>query len=299
MGTTSFAALVGLLGILVPIRDPETYKILFKKPQKGDTALVTRQEQQNVTVTVAGANIPVPANKEKAHYVYQETILEITPGKRKPTRLRRQYQKAEVKADGQTRGLAYQGKTVLIEKKDAKYHFRIEGGQALTGADAQYLDREFNQSPETQIDFNQLVLPGKPVRIKESWAINVKALARDLEKLVYLEVDAAKSSGKGKLVRVYHKGGRRFGVMEMHLELTGKALKIGEIKLDLNAGSRMNLKLALDVCIDGSCDLGVVEVKMDCNMTATLPAGVGQNPMDKVTMIAQATHRESHQEAKK
>src|SRR5262249_26891361 len=147
------------------------------------------------------------------------------------------------------------------EKKDGKYHFQIEDGKELTGKDVEHLDREFNKERDTQLDFNRLILPKKAVRVKESWAIDVAALAKDLEKLTYLEIDAGKSSAKGKLIRVYRKGGRLFGVLEMNMVITGKAIKMQELKIDLKPPCKLNLKVTLDVCIDGSRDLGMVEAK--------------------------------------
>jgi hypothetical protein len=210
--------------------------------------------------------------------------------------LRRRYDKAEVKNDGQTRELPYHGKNLLIEKKDSKYRFLIEDGKEVTGKDAEHLDREFNRERDTQLEFNRLILPKKAVRVKESWAIGVAALAKDLEKLTYLEMDPGKSSARGKLVRVYRKGGRLFGVLEMNMVIAGKAIKMGDVRIDLKPPCKLNLKVTLDVCIDGSRNLGVVEAKTDLSLEATLPVG---NPGTKVSMTLQGSFRETHQEVKK
>jgi hypothetical protein len=298
MVKTACLLAAGLLGVLVPVRSPETYTIRFKKAQKGDCTLVTKHEEQKTQVQFAadGANGQSQETSETADYVYRETILEIPEGKDRPTRLRRQYTKAEVKTGGKAQVLAYQGKTVLIEKKDGKYQFRIEEGKALTGKEAEYLNREFNRTEEIPVDFNRLLLPRKAVRVKESWPIDLDTLTRTLGKAIPLEFDRAKSSGTGRLLRVYHKGRRLFGEFDLRMELAGKSIKMGDTTIPLKPPCKLTLTAKMDACIDGSQDVGTVHGKMDFHLAAALPLGENKN---KVTMTAQATFRESHQVPRK
>src|SRR5207249_2329609 len=137
------------------------------------------------------------------HNVYRETVLDRQPGQRRPTRLRRQYEKAVVWTEGKQTVLPYQGKTALIESREGVYVFSIEGGRPLADEADRLLDREFNR--EDDLDLQRLILPERAVRLDQAWTIDMTPIAGAWERNTMMRVDAAKSTGTGRLTKVYQK----------------------------------------------------------------------------------------------
>jgi hypothetical protein len=176
--------------------------------------------------------------------------LEQKAGQR-ATRLKRKYEKATVTADGETKTLPYEGKTVLIEKKGEKYTFRIEGGDELSGADARELDSQFNQwGTVSDEQMEKAILPNKAVKVNEEWQLDPAALAQAFKDAV--ELDPAKTSGMGRLERAYKKGGRQFGVLVFRLKIAPRALLEKGKRVPLEPGAAWTTNVRWDVCIDGS-----------------------------------------------
>jgi hypothetical protein len=267
---------VGLLGSPAGVRAEEAYTIKVKQGAKGDRALVESQESEKTQVKVLDATGNAVEDKEEKKVTvlkYRQTILEIPDAKKQPTRLRRQYDKARLTKDGDTQTLAYEGKTVLIEKKDGKYRFQIEGGDELTGKDAELLDKEFNKENDTKSELEKAFLPSKAVRVNETWKIDAKAfkaLAKGEDD--ELPVDFDKAVGTGKLVRAYRKDGHQFGVMEYHIDLPFKGT-LGKAKIEVGAGTRMTLQIKVDGCIDGQLDAGTADITTKLDLTGTVKEG--------------------------
>src|SRR4051794_23339335 len=142
-----WVAAFALLTASAGAQDDKAYSIKFRKPADGETSLVQKSEKGDEDLKIADNNgnpLKDEAKKTEKTFVYRETVL-ARKGTARPTRLKRAYQKAELTANGETKALPYQGKTLLIEKKDGKYAFHIEGGDELTGDDAKHLDEEFNK----------------------------------------------------------------------------------------------------------------------------------------------------------
>jgi tetratricopeptide (TPR) repeat protein len=205
-------------------------------------------------------------------YAYQETVLEKLPEK-KPTRLRRAYDLAEVTKGDDKQTLPYQGKTVLIEKKGERYQFQIEGGEELTGNDAEFLEKEFNRKKGDELDFEKILIPKKPVRVQESWELDTDALCKDLEKASNVEVDRARSKAIAKLVKAYQQSGRQFGIIDVHLEFQIKAVKMGEVKISLDPAVPYVADATMDACIDGSLNGGALKFTIHLDGQGELAQG--------------------------
>jgi hypothetical protein len=166
----STVAAVGLLAGSVRAGDQQTYTIKLKKPGEGTVERVETTEATDTKIKVTDAKGNVVEDKDQKsgyRYVYTLTVLEKKAGAKKPTRLKRKYDKAREIAGGKTTTLPYEGKTVLIEKKEDKYTFRIEGGEELTGKDAKYLDSEFNKKGQSDDAMQRVMLPKKAVKLNE------------------------------------------------------------------------------------------------------------------------------------
>jgi hypothetical protein len=269
---TMLALLLG--GFAVSAAGEEAHAIKLKKLEKGDVAIVLVKHDQawrpvkpaanelkppakelkelpkeeavpekveEPKGAVKGGDVKPRAGREGGVFLFEETVLEVEAGKR-PTRLQRRYEQAVTKKDGKETALPYEWKTVVIEKKDDKYRY-LSDGTEVTGENARALDEEFARGPSPW-DMNELLLPKKAVRVDEAWTIATEPYVKEMEGQK-LKVDAAKSTGKGKLLKVYDKDGRRFGVIEARLEFP--LMTPGE-----ENGVPMVVDVTLDLCIDGS-----------------------------------------------
>src|SRR5262249_57996796 len=106
----------------------------------------------------SGKSVQNQAQKTAQRFVYRDTILEKRPQDKRPTRLEREYERAEIAVPGKTQPFAYQGRTILIEKQEGVYRFHIKGGEELSEQDAFYLHREFNDAQPGKID-EEMFLP--------------------------------------------------------------------------------------------------------------------------------------------
>ncbi len=231
--------------------DANTIKL--KMAGVGDVVLVERTSTlttETKMIDATGKTVSADKEKDTESYVYRETILAEEAGK-PPTKIRRQYDKAQVKEGDKTTDLPYAGKTLLIErKKDGKFHFQIEGGMEVTGDDASTLDSEFNASDEFR-DFEQHFLPEQPVKAEEGWKLDMAPIVRLLDQSNDFEGDASKVRGTGKLVKVYPKGDRRFGRFLVHYEFPLKSTGSGKDKQETLDGSALTDDIDMDACIDG------------------------------------------------
>jgi hypothetical protein len=257
-------------------QDSTAYPIAIKEAGKGDVRL--SDVSQN---TVSSTKIVNLTNnqllQEKAtsngqHCVYRETVLDRQAGQRQSTRLRRDYQKAVVWTDGKPSVLSCQGKGVLIEKKEGVYRFSVEGGALREDEAARLLDREFNR--EDDLDLQRLILPGRPVRLDETWTIDMAPVARAWQSTTAMAI-AARSTGTGRLAKVYRKDDRLFGVMAFRLEMPIASLGV-EKSVRPDTGARVLMDVTLDCCIDGSSSSGTLRASFWVDGTATVPAGDGQ-----------------------
>lgn len=227
-----------------PGGDPnKTYTIKFREKQAGDRfeVRVSARHKSETSGTVNGQAM----NKEDVETVeteFTETIDERPEGSKKPTKMTREYRRAEYTEKGKTKTMPYATKTLTIEKGPAGYLFRIKGGALLVGPDAKKLVAEFAKEKD---DVEEEMLPKGPVKLNEAWKIDLKRVMKDATDKT---VDLDKSFAEGKLVRAYTKDGRQFGVIEFRIDRVAPAA-VG------NSGT-IKLAMTYDGCIDGSVTEG-------------------------------------------
>ena len=240
---------VALFAAAVAAQDAVEIKI--DKPKVGDKVKVTVNEkaESKMTISFGGKDMAKNETKTKS-VVYTDKVLAVGDGARRPTKLERTYEKAELGADGKSATLSVEGKTVVIEKKGDKYAFTVDGKE-LTGDAAKLLGDEFNK--EDKDDPRTLMLPGKPVKPGDTWKIDAEKLTKGLGK--DLVVDKSKIEATGKLVKAYKQDGKQFGVLE--LKITAPISDVGgKAMLKVKEGSTVTVTLTGDGVIDGSSPQG-------------------------------------------
>ena len=280
--------LVGGLGVLtLPAsgRDEPTYAIMLKKEAAGDRTKVASTDAGDVRfrLEVMGQELD-KGEKKTLRQVYTEEIVEKPAGAKKPTKLARTYQTATATKDGKRTTHIYQGKTVRIEKKGEKYVFTADGTE-ITGDDAEELESEFNKKDDIPLDDEDL-MPDKPVKVNETWTVDAKKITAAFEGGGLFTLDPAKTKVTGKLVKVYDKGGKRFGVIELTMTLAVKELKIDNQELPMKPGSKVTAATTFDLCIDGTAHAGTEKSAMTFDLHGEVPNGTiavtGTVKLDKV-----------------
>lgn len=236
----------------------DTYTIKLKQSAKGDVGQLTKDETEdnNVTVSKGGQVLQQMKNARKETVKYKEEIIEKEQGK-PATKLRRTYDKAVATVDGKDMDLPYNGKVLLIEKKDGKYSFQIEKGDVLKEKDVPGLVKEFSKDDDEE-KIQELFVPKKAVAAGDTWKIDKDALKALLGKDTGgIKFDADKATATGKLLKAYKKDDKQFGVMQYDIDLPLDSLQ----GMAFEKGAKMTVSLTVDVCIDGSSDAGTVKSK--------------------------------------
>jgi hypothetical protein len=279
-------------------KDTTSYEIKIRKESKGDKALIVKEDNGTVNSTIkdlGGKFLMEEKKNEKngSSYKYVEEILE-KEGTARATRVRRTYQKAEKTENGMTRTLALQGKTILIEKKGPSYTISVEGGMELPPEDAKSLAKEFNK-PESEFDYETFFLPKKAVTVGESWKIDPEPLIKDaLSGDNPMSLDPAKTTCTGKLIKVYKKDGKTFGVLEIKMDFAILSMGKPPSVVPLKEGSRFSITMNLDQCIDGTSQNGSSTGSMTMILNAVVPAPDGKQVVRNfdVRGIMSASHED-------
>jgi hypothetical protein len=263
---------------------PATYTIKLKRfPDVGKSVVITGTEKITGTVKVTDSTGKVlNEGKEKADEVsekkYTQTILEGDGAR--PRKYKEEYEKAI--AHSAPRPL--QGRTVVYELKGDKYEVTVEGEPALDAKDLKELTDKANKP-----DLNAAVTPKNPVKTGETWPIDVQVLAKALGE--GQDLDAAQSKADAKLVRVYDKDGKRFGVIELHLKAAFKSMQ----GMAFDPPLVIEMQGTLDTAIDGSGTAG----KMTMNGKINGKGQAGKAPMTVTVEMANNMVAEQERSAEK
>jgi hypothetical protein len=282
------------------------YRLNFKEHADiGKPAVIEKKETVKSRSKLVGIEpkTVLEDNKEEqtTSSKYQETMLEAAKDG-DPIRLRRKYELAQTTADGKTTDFPWHGKTILIEKENGQFRFSIDGGNELTGKNAEPLAGEF-ASRQSSLS-NELISPDKAVRLNESHEIGPKDLLKVFGGSIGagIKLDGEKARGSWKLTRVYKKEGRQFGVVDLLadlpiLEMTSspqadpKAVE----KLAMRPGAKMTFHAVIDGCIDGSAATANNEVDMEINGTAIVPSA--DNPKFDLILSIKTTTKATAEES--
>jgi hypothetical protein len=271
----------------------EAITIKLKELGEGEAALIKKKETITTKVKVSDGNGNLVVDKKEIKteiQEYKETIHKRQAGK-SATKLERVYSKAQLTQDDESSDAPLHGKTVFIEKKGEEYTFTYEGGGEVTGKALDALMKDFSKKREDSAELEKLVLPKGAVKVGQTWKIEMPKIVEDLSKQGAMEVDAAKSTGQGTLVKAYKKNGRQFGEMKFKMEMPVMKIGKGVEQLKFTAGAKIALDLTIDACIDGTADAGSMKMKMI--MTGMADVGGGATVMLDVLVDAAQTQEEA------
>jgi hypothetical protein len=244
-----------VLAVVLPAGAAEDrYTIKIKNyPDVGQGIAHRETDRQSSVIRVLNSdgkvvqeNKPVEVSEEQ----YTTTILEM--GDNWPTRYRRVYDKAVFGNGTESKQRSYQGRSILFEFRQGKFNLKVEDKGMVSKGDLHAL--AVRAAGEVFSGLDEVFLPGRAVKIDESWPVDGKVLMRgfgDNGKL-----DLAKSSGQAKLVKVYSKDGMQFGIIEFDLKLAYPSMD--DFTFDPPALFEVNG--TLETAIDGSSAAGTLKV---------------------------------------
>lgn len=271
MSRMSWIALVSVA--LCPLAAPgQEYAIKLAKPGPGDQfqVKVDNATETDFKLLDAGGQAVMEKKETKGHtLIFRETGVERGAAGGDLVKLKRSYKKAQRTIDGDRRTLPFQGETVLIEKKGDAFIFQIEGGETVEGDDAKELHEEFNKGAVGKLF--ELFLPKKTVKVNEAWKFDVGLLVKEFTKDGKIEIDPAKSTGSGKLLKAYQKNGKQFGVLELTVTMAVTHLINDGNKTPTKQG-KIVIKLETDGAIDGSLDQSQMKATFDGDIRGEINA---------------------------
>jgi hypothetical protein len=282
--------IVALLAAVSARAADETYKLKLKAHLDAGQSQVLRETSTDKTRMIVrddqGKEVNRENNTEKTELEYTVTMLERKGDK--AAKYKRVYKKSATVVNNKRTPHSYEGRTVLFELKGGKYEVRAEGKPELNPKDLAKLVKEANKNLKGDLD--QLMIPDRPVKVGEGWVMaeeSIKKLGDDLG-----EVDPKKSSGKGKLLKVYKKGGKTWGVMEIKMSFAVK--KIEGVVLD--PPGALHMKGTLDTPIDGSSTAGTMKTSFRMTGKAKVKMADGSTVIVEMDTEASGTTEKEDKE---
>jgi hypothetical protein len=233
-------------------RAQDTYTLKLKVAVQGDTYLFRHIDKIKTTSKVVddNGNSTKGVNDTRSKsFAYVESILQKPADQALPTALRRGYKTAVVNWNDRQQTLPMEGKAILIDRKDDKYSYKLDGGGDLSAEDTAELDLDFTKRTFNFPDRD--IMPKKAVKLNDSWTVDPAAVLKGMAKEEQEKFELDKAKLTAKLVKVYDKNNSRFGTIEFQFDLplavgveVGRGFKI--------LGGKLVLQGTFDGCIDGS-----------------------------------------------
>jgi hypothetical protein len=260
-------SLIGL-GCIGPALTEETYRIRLRAvPDVGksiDVKAESYEDLNGLATDEKGKEVKKVQIKTGARQEYTEMVEKVEKGQ--PVKFHRVYHKARVRFEMKKKyeKAPYEGKKVLFVKKAKGWQVTDQGGKELPDGSGEVLGV---QAELGHLNWILPLLPDKAVKVGETWAVDDKMVRAML--LATLppaareeKVDVKGTKGSGKLVKVYRKGKRVFGVLEISADVGLKPPITEAEAAKATVTFKSILKASVDAVIDGS--------DTECNYSLTL-----------------------------
>ena len=248
--------------------DPNGYTLDIADPEVGTPMRGSMLIDMKVTQSVSGKMSKNETKTMRDEFTFRETVLERSPGSRKPNRSTILIDKWESSQESfSDKGVRDRivGKTIQAVKMGNEFQFTRPDGSPIDPNVKIYLNKMFTKLYESvgMSDF----LPGKTVKRGDSWDISIAKLSKVTNDTGMMKMDEKLSKGTGKLVGVSTQDGRKYGRLEI------KALMIpAEIAgMKMKEGGKIEVNYTLDACIDGTKHDVKVDGKIVSQMEFSIP----------------------------
>ena len=287
----------GLLAVAQGAPAPEPVTIKFKANGEGETAVVSSTVTLKHTAKYTDGKMMFDAAEDSTTVQeYRETVLK-REGVQPATKLERAYtkgQKKDKKTDTTT-DFDMNGKTVVIEKKDNAWKFHLKNGAEVPEAALETLARDFNGRQDNFADMQAMLVPKKAVQPGDEWKLDIAEMEKEFDKDEHAVLDQKKTTGTGKLLKVYYKDGKKFGEMQFKIDATIKSLGLEASAVKFPDGAKCVVDITLDACIDGTADAGTMKTKVTISGTGSIVNAPGSS----LTMEGRTEAVQTREPAKK
>jgi len=209
-------------------------------PDVGRTVAIHQTERKAGSVkTFQSGQWNEEKRDETRESQFRQTLLEA--GDKLPRKFKRHYEKATRTTMGVTVPLSYEGQTIVFELVGDRYKATTDGvaiGAVSLGVLAQDVSTEVHLEPA--------LIPGKPVRLHESWPLQPRRLEEVFGRTESLA--PGKSRGEATLAKVYQNQGKQFGVINFEITLAVNELR----NFRLDTPLTRTWTGSVDAAIDGS-----------------------------------------------
>lgn len=288
--------LAAVIACLLPAlsRADDAIVVRIRRNQQGDKVKQTHIETEstNTVITDAtGAKVAESKASKGINSTYTDEILAKEKGK-KATKLARTYDSASMTKDAEEIPVDLKGKTVLVERTGTKHAIKYVNGDEPADKAQQFLREEFRDGQEDDSsDLEAAIVPKDAVKSGTAWKCDMPKLIATFGKSG-MTIDATKSTATGKLLRVYQKGNATYGILDVTIDFVitdfGKKATGPQFAKD----ATMQIKMNMDVCIDGTTTGG----KADVTMVLHAYLKVNQNGMDLgIDVVTRRTLKETNE----
>jgi hypothetical protein len=109
------------------------------------------------------------------------------------------------------------------------------------------LTKDFSNKKESNSEIEKLVLPPRAVKVGESWKIEMPKVVAALSDGGKMELDGAKATGQGTLVRAFKMNGVQFGEMKFKMEMPITTIGKDKEQLKFADGAKIALDMTFEV----------------------------------------------------
>jgi hypothetical protein len=229
--------------------------IALKMPPqaKGDVRRVVYDTDQTVRLQrldMFGTEIKERASRVASQLTYVDECLDADNGEIK--RYRRRFENAtETVNDANPTILAIHGKTLVVDHRSGPPQIIWQDGKPLSDGITGPVEDAIKEGKDKLGGIASFEpLPDRPVKVGESWNIDVSAIVKDCEAKHGCKLTGA--TGIGTLKEVYQGAKGRCAKVEVHIRVPICTIKSGERQMALTDGSGTTLDAYYDFALDGS-----------------------------------------------
>ena len=239
-----------------PKSDPVTIKL--KKRGDGESAVfeVAMTRMLFGKTTDKQGTVLREVNNDRSGFVfkYRETVLQRDEDGLL-AKLERDYAKAQMTIGVGAIDLEVAKRTVVIDKQSGKFTFAFKDGADLPALFANAIAAEFDAKNPWLQDFESHIVPDEAVRVGDNWKPDAEAFVKQLDKDRFEFAPGAEA--RMVLTKTYQYEKRTYGCLQGNFEIPLKAMYKGKKnEIRFGKGAKLTIEFEMDVCIDGSAELG-------------------------------------------
>jgi hypothetical protein len=239
---------------------------------KGEQRTVSFDMQQAVRMLrldTFGSDLAEQTHRSAAKLVYRDEVLEVDKGE--VTQYRRRFETAtETVNDSNVVVLPLHGKTIVVDRRSGKPQITWEDGNPVTGSLIDAI-KEGKDMIGNMASFEPL--PDHPVKVGDSWNIDVSAIVKECEAKHGCKLTGA--TGIGTLKEINQSAAGPRAKVEVRIRVPLRTIQGSEHELDLSDGSGTTLDAIYEFALGNHDNFYASAMQMKFLATGTNPESNG------------------------